>query len=88
MQIPEQYEKYGLALDAAAHWLHCYSLNEIAADRYTLKDMLCNRCGTPVVYRYHESRLYTICCKKCQYTAQVEADNPREAAMHFASPIF
>lgn len=80
MQIPDRYEKYGLALDCAAHWLHCYSMNEIASDRYTLKGCKCNICGNPLIYRYHESRLYTICCKRCGYTMQVEASNPYEAA--------
>ena len=80
MQIPEQYSKYGLALDAAAHWLHCYCPNEIPESRYTLHDRLCRKCGRPVVYRYHESRLYTICCKRCGYTFQIEAGNPEQAA--------
>ena len=80
MQIPDRFDKYGLAIDAAAHWLHCYSLNEIASDRYTLDGCECKICGSPLIYRYHESTLYTICCKKCQYTMQLEASNPYDAA--------
>jgi DNA-directed RNA polymerase subunit RPC12/RpoP len=39
----------------------------------------CVRCGAELITAYHEERLYSVRCKKCETVALVKARNPYQA---------
>lgn len=67
------FDDYPNTIDAAAHRMH---------DDFLLRRNYggkCPRCGTDLKTAYHEDRLYSVQCQKCETVTLVEARNPREA---------
>lgn len=67
-------EKGASAMDKAAHLL--YDNVVMHADRRTV----CQRCGSYLGTVYHEERLYSVGCCKCETITLVKARTPHEAA--------
>ena len=67
-------EKGATVADKAAHRL--YDEAVLRRDRHAV----CHRCGTLLATAYHEERLYSVGCGKCETITLVKARDPYEAA--------
>lgn len=52
---------------------HCPNCRQLSGSK-------CNRCGNNVTVAYHENRLYSVHCAKCETVTLLRAYNPYYAA--------
>lgn len=80
--IPENYHRYGLSIDCAAHWLHDFNTDNNETDTaYKLKAQ-CRICNNNLYFRYYEEKLCSVSCPVCDYTMLIHADDPEHAARY------
>lgn len=63
-----------LSMDKYAHIIHGSPIQSNSP-------CLCRACGTTLRTAYHEERLYSVRCPKCDIVLLVKAGNPLEAAL-------
>ncbi len=74
-------EKGATTADKAAHVIYDSLLLRRPRAAY------CRRCGETLQTAYHEERLYSVWCPKCETVTLVKAGDPEKAARIVGTPL-